>query len=150
MVLMGSEVPFPFPLRPSLIYVDGIPSEAIAAIPLLEDLKIPSRLASNQDYSGCYEGFVTDLATDYLENIRVTKEELEIFACGPTPMLIAIQKLAREYDVRCQLSVEEYMACAVGGCAGCTILVKTETGLQMKKVCVDGPVFNGDEVILPK
>ena len=148
MVLMGSEIPFPFPLSPSLIYVDGIPGEAIAAIPLLEGLKIPSRLASNQDYPGCYAGFVTDLATDYLENIHLTKEDLEIFACGPTPMLIAIQNLAKKYDVRCQLSVEEYMACAVGGCAGCTILVKTSAGLQMKKVCVDGPVFNSDEVIL--
>jgi len=34
------------------------------------------------------------------------------------------------------------MACAVGGCAGCVVEVQTETGPAMKRVCVDGPVFD--------
>jgi dihydroorotate dehydrogenase electron transfer subunit len=40
------------------------------------------------------------------------------------------------------VSLEEFMACAVGGCAGCTVLVRTPSGAQMKRVCVDGPVFD--------
>jgi len=34
------------------------------------------------------------------------------------------------------------MACAVGGCAGCTVQVRTPEGPAMKRVCVDGPVFD--------
>jgi dihydroorotate dehydrogenase electron transfer subunit len=34
------------------------------------------------------------------------------------------------------------MACAVGGCAGCTVQVQTPEGPAMKRVCVDGPVFD--------
>ncbi|MEQ8660152.1 MAG: dihydroorotate dehydrogenase electron transfer subunit, partial [Gammaproteobacteria bacterium] len=48
-----------------------------------------------------------------------------------------------------QLSLEEYMACAVGGCAGCTVRVHTAAGPAMKRVCVDGPVFEAAEVELP-
>jgi Iron-sulfur cluster binding domain of dihydroorotate dehydrogenase B. len=39
------------------------------------------------------------------------------------------------------------MACAVGGCAGCTVLIITENGNEMKRVCVDGPVFEAETVI---
>ena len=40
-----------------------------------------------------------------------------------------------------QVSLEEFMACGVGGWAGCTVPVPTANGRQMKRVCVDGPVF---------
>jgi len=40
------------------------------------------------------------------------------------------------------VSLEEFMACAVGGCAGCTVRVRTPSGPAMKRVCVDGPVFD--------
>ena len=72
--------------------------------------------------------------------------EVEIFSCGPTPMLKATAALARKYNVACQVSLEEFMACAVGGCAGCTVLVQTEDGPAMKRVCVDGPVFDAYKV----
>jgi dihydroorotate dehydrogenase electron transfer subunit len=61
-------------------------------------------------------------------------------------MLRALADLAREFDVPCQLALEEYMACGVGGCAGCTVLVQTPAGPAMKRVCVDGPVFESRDV----
>ncbi len=61
-------------------------------------------------------------------------------------MLAATAKLAREFDLPCQVSLEEFMACAVGGCAGCTVRVETEQGPAMKRVCVDGPVFDARQV----
>ena len=62
-------------------------------------------------------------------------------------MLKAVSDLAKKYDINCQVSLEEYMACAVGGCAGCTVLIKTDSGAQMKRVCVDGPVFEAKNVV---
>ncbi|MEC9247643.1 MAG: dihydroorotate dehydrogenase electron transfer subunit [Pseudomonadota bacterium] len=147
-VLMGSETPFPFKISPSKIYVNSMPAEAIAGIPLLESMGTASRLATKQGFQGCYDGHVTELAKEYLNNLSIAKENVEIFACGPTPMLIEAQQLAEKYCERSQVSVEEYMACAIGGCAGCTVRVQTEAGLAMKRVCVDGPVFDGAEVIL--
>ena len=41
------------------------------------------------------------------------------------------------------------MACAVGGCAGCAVPVVTDQGLAMKRVCVDGPVFDANAVFPP-
>ena len=147
LVIMGSEVPFPFQPRPSQIMVRGIPGAAIACMPLLEDWGTPSRLCSFQGYAGCYEGYVTDLARHWLDSIPAdAREEVEIFSCGPTPMLRAVAGLARDYGLPCQVSVEEYMACGVGGCAGCAVRVETEEGPAMKRVCVDGPVFEASSI----
>ncbi len=149
LVVMGSEVPFPFTMRPSRIMVPGLPDGVIAAMPLLEDWGVASRLASLQGYRGCHEGYVTDLARRWLDSLPAAQRagEVEIFACGPTPMLKAVQRLAAYYGLPCQISLEEFMACAVGGCAGCAVRIETEAGPAMKRVCVDGPVFEARTVV---
>lgn len=147
LVLMGSEVPFPFAARPSQLLVAGVPNGVIAAMPLMEDWGIASRLASRQGYPGCFDGYITDLARYWLNAMNSEQRQtVEIFACGPHPMLEATVNLAREYDVPCQVSLEEFMACAVGGCAGCAVRINTPNGAAMKRVCVDGPVFDGYQV----
>lgn len=143
LVLMGSEIPFPFRPKPSTILVPGMPAGTIAAMPFLDDLGVPSRLASGADFPGCFAGYVTALADLWLASLTPAQlREVEIYACGPTPMLAATAQLARRYSVPCQVSLEEFMACAVGGCAGCAVRVETGEGPAMKRVCVDGPVFD--------
>lgn len=143
LVLMGSEIPFPFRARPSRIIVAGMPAGSIACMPLLEEWGIASRLATKAGFAGCYDGYVPALADEWLASLGPKElAEVEIFACGPTPMLKASAQVARRYGVPCQVSLEEFMACAVGGCAGCTVLVQTPDGPAMKRVCVDGPVFD--------
>ena len=148
LVLMGSEVPFPFNAQPSRFLLPGMPDGIIAAMPLLEDWGIPSRLASLQDYPGCYDGYITDLARRWLDALDDDERaSVGLFACGPQPMLAASAALAQEYALPCQVSLEEYMACAVGGCAGCTVAINTADGPAMKRVCVDGPVFDARTVV---
>jgi dihydroorotate dehydrogenase electron transfer subunit len=147
LVIMGSEVPFPFSAQPSKIMVPGLPADVIAAMPLLDAWGVASRLASLQGYPGCFEGYVTDLARAWLDVLSERqRREVMVYACGPHPMLEAVAKLAQEYQLPCQVSLEEFMACAVGGCAGCTVQVQTASGPAMKRVCVDGPVFDARAV----
>jgi dihydroorotate dehydrogenase electron transfer subunit len=61
-------------------------------------------------------------------------------------MLAATARLSREFRLPCQVALEEFMVCAVGGCAGCAVAVQTPAGPAMKRVCVDGPVFEASAV----
>jgi len=143
-VILGSEVPFPFQPAPSRIMIPGLGANVIASMPLLEDWDIPCRLASQQDFPGTHQGYVTDLARQWLDTLDDSGlAETGLYACGPHPMLEAVVQVARDYGLPVQVSLEEYMACGVGGCAGCTVPVETAEGLKMKRVCVDGPVFDG-------
>ena len=146
--ILGSEIPFPFACRDSKIAVPGIDASAASAMPLMEDWGIPSRLTSLQGYYGCFNGYVTELAGQWLGSLSdEERSRVSVFSCGPTPMLRAVAELAAHYELPCQVSLEEFMACAVGGCAGCTVLVNTSDGQAMKRVCVDGPVFDASTVV---
>jgi dihydroorotate dehydrogenase electron transfer subunit len=146
-VILGSEVPFPFQPTPSKIILPGMPDGVIACMPLLDDWGIGSRLASLQGLSGCFQGYVTELAQSWFRSLdSKTRGQIEVFACGPHPMLEAVAAMANEWNVPCQISLEEYMACGIGGCAGCVVEVQTAEGPAMKRVCVDGPVFDAKSV----
>jgi dihydroorotate dehydrogenase electron transfer subunit len=72
-----------------------------------------------------------------------------IFACGPTPMLKAIQTYAMEHKIECYLSLEEKMACGIGACLACVCKSKEvdeHTNVHNKRICKDGPVFKAGEV----
>ncbi|OUN08982.1 dihydroorotate dehydrogenase electron transfer subunit [Flavonifractor sp. An91] len=85
-------------------------------------------------------GFVDAQLKDILEK---DKNFIAVLACGPKPMLKNVAKVAAEYGVPCQVSLEERMACGVGACLGCAVQMADGT---MKHVCKDGPVFDAKEV----
>ena len=87
------------------------------------------------------KGFVTQGLEKALKDNNIDM----IYACGPNIMLRAIKDIASNLGIKCQLSLEERMACGIGACLGCS--VETTEG-TMKKVCHDGPVFWSDEVKL--
>jgi dihydroorotate dehydrogenase electron transfer subunit len=146
-VLMGSEIPFPFQIAVSALDTGAVAAGATHGLRLLEEWGIASRLASNSGLPGSYSGHVPELARVLIGAApRRQLAETQILACGPEPMLRAVARLAADLRVPCQMALEEYMACGVGGCAGCTVRVHTPSGDAMKRVCVDGPVFDAAAV----
>jgi len=100
---------------------------------------------ATDDGSQGFKGKVTDLLRKVLlENSRTRELKNSIYTCGPRPMLKEISKIAKNYRIPAQVSLEEHMSCGIGACLGC--VVNTKAGFQ--RVCKEGPVFNTDEVIL--
>lgn len=72
-----------------------------------------------------------------------------ILTCGPRPMMQAVAELAAAYQLPCQVSLEERMACGIGVCLVCACEMKTDSEQssdRYKRCCVDGPVFNAEVV----
>ena len=65
------------------------------------------------------------------------------YTCGPEAMQRAVSGMLAEAQVPCQVSLERLMACGIGACLSC--VVSTRAGL--KRACVDGPVFDAEEVL---
>lgn len=90
------------------------------------------------------KGFVTDAL------LKCIEEDMPdiIYACGPVVMLKEVAKIAEENEIRCQISLEERMACGVGACLGCAVKM-TRNGQEFYgHVCKNGPVFESKEVVL--
>ncbi len=92
------------------------------------------------------KGFVTAA----LEKFRLDAGVL-VQACGPTPMLVAVARLAKRAGAKCELSLEARMGCGVGACRGCMIPMSEPT--EEKKylcLCLDGPVVDVEAIDVEK
>ncbi len=94
---------------------------------------------ATEDGSLGQRGYVTQLLEEGIQNGGFDV----IYACGPLPMLKAVHEIALQYGIRCQVSMEERMACGIGACLGCAC--ETAEG-EMQHVCSCGPVFNSREL----
>jgi len=91
---------------------------------------------ATDDGSLGYQGFVTDLLALEFEGRR----HVEVFACGPPPMLEAVRLICGAFEIPAQLALESGMACGFGACFGC--VVPTRNGYV--RLCVDGPVLDAE------
>ncbi len=98
---------------------------------------IPRLWVATEDGSVGRRGLVTDLVA----GLDVPSSTL-VYACGPTPMIAAVQRWTLQEGLRGFASLEAHMACGTGSCHGC--VVGTKRGLL--RVCSEGPVFALDEV----
>lgn len=86
---------------------------------------------TTEDGSEGEQGFVT--------NHSILQQSFDfIQTCGPTPMMKAVARYARQHQVECEASLENLMACGLGACL-CCVEKTTEGNLC---VCKEGPVFN--------
>jgi dihydroorotate dehydrogenase electron transfer subunit len=105
---------------------------------LLDEFKKYGRvLITTEDGSEGEKGFVTNHSLLQQERFD------HIFTCGPTPMMKAVARYAKQANIDCEVSLENLMACGLGACLCC--VEKTVDGNLC--VCKDGPVFNINQLL---
>jgi dihydroorotate dehydrogenase electron transfer subunit len=100
--------------------------------------------ATTEDGSHGQQGLVTQ---PLLAELRRTVAGRKLFACGPTPMLKAVGKIAEEFNLPAELSMDEHMCCGVGVCLTCVIPIKTSDGWEYQRTCTEGPVFDAHQIV---
>ena len=73
-------------------------------------------------------------------------EAVDLFACGPAPMLQAMMRRARQLDLplsSIQVALETPMGCGVGTCLGCAA-PRRDGGYLL--TCQDGPCLRADRI----
>jgi dihydroorotate dehydrogenase electron transfer subunit len=91
------------------------------------------------------DGNVMNLIASLVSRGMLDLANATVLTCGPKPMLKAVCVWTRAHGLPSQVSLEERMGCGYGACVGCTCEVAGAR--QKKKVCVDGPVFRGEEIV---
>jgi dihydroorotate dehydrogenase electron transfer subunit len=94
---------------------------------------------ATDDGSAGEQGFVTSVTARLLDSEQFDM----VYICGPEIMERAVIEQCSQHTVPCQVSLERLMACGIGACLSC--VVSTRSGL--KRACVDGPVFDAEEVL---
>jgi len=131
-------------LRPRMFYG----ARTAADLPLLDWFKehCDEVVVTTEDGSLGHAGLVTAPLEDLLG--REPADALQLYACGPEPMLKAVARLVRERSVACELSLEAHMACGFGVCLGCVVPTRRAGGdcAGYDRVCVEGPVMSAEKL----
>jgi dihydroorotate dehydrogenase electron transfer subunit len=72
---------------------------------------------------------------------------LKLFACGPAGMLRSVGKIAKDFSVPAELSMDEHMCCGMGVCLTCVIPVRIGAGWEYQRTCTEGPVFDARQIV---
>jgi len=100
--------------------------------------KIAELHIATDDGSCGRKGYCTDTLSELLSEKKYDR----VYCCGPEKMMFSAMLLCQEKDVKAEFSLERYMKCGVGVCGCCS--------LDEYLCCVDGPVFNGDQLLKSK
>lgn len=101
----------------------------------IENLKCKNLYISTESGKVGYKGYITDIFNPFEYNLVIT--------CGPLVMMKKVKDVCKKTATPLYLLMESKMACGIGACLVCTC--KTKDG--MKRVCKDGPIFKGEEVV---
>jgi dihydroorotate dehydrogenase electron transfer subunit len=75
-------------------------------------------------------------------------QAVQMYVCGPTPMMKAVADLAAAHSCPCDVSLEQVMGCGLGGCYSCVVLTKDHgSAPHFVRSCLDGPVFDSRRII---
>lgn len=119
--------------------------EHLAGVADFRDAGVNVHVATDDGSEG-HHGLVTTLLESVVQG--TDQESLRIVCCGPEPMMQAVSAVAEKYEVPCEVSLETPMACGLGICFSCVTQVKQPDGSwDFKRTCVDGPVFDSQQIV---
>ena len=135
------------------VLVGAMNQARLLSIADLLEIGIQSQIATDNGSTG-HHGFVTELLLTTLaqQNVQLPT----VFTCGPYGMLKAVVEICQQFNVRCQVAMENRMGCALGVCLGCVCKVRMEgedqdqSGdpmFEYQRVCIEGPVFLSQQII---
>ncbi len=132
----------------TILFYGGRSADDLYRIPLFERLGVRVMLTTEDGTRG-EAGRVTAPLQRELASAAASRRPVQIYACGPTPMMRVVAALAAAggdgHRFGLEVSLEPVMGCGMGGCYSCVVPV-TGNGARYVRGCVDGPVFKGTRV----
>ena len=128
-----------------MVFIQGFKTaDEICCLSEIESM-VNTVVFTTDDGSFGAHGLVTDQLKVLIDK-RPEFLQATLFACGPNPMMSALEKLSNQFKLKAQFSLEAHMACGFGACVGCAVPSKDNQSYYL--VCEDGPVFDKDKVNL--
>jgi len=153
LLVMGGVGSAPFPLLAEDLlreghsvraFIGARTADMLLCVDDFEELGVTVEISTDDGTRG-HHGLVTGILERYLTE----REEgpAVLYACGPLPMMHAVDAIAKSADLPLQVSFEAPMACGLGACLSCVIKLRDGDGWSYRRVCQEGPVFDSREVI---
>ena len=82
-----------------------------------------------------------------LQNLIAEKRADAFFTCGSNRLFQLMKRLGRAHNIPGQVAMEQVMACGLGPCYVCVRTFEVNGKQELRRVCIDGPVFDLQEAV---
>jgi dihydroorotate dehydrogenase electron transfer subunit len=132
---------------PATLFYGARTGSELYCAELFEALGVRVVLATEDGTRGT-RGRITVPLEAALQRIAPT-QTVQLYACGPTPMMQACAALGGRHRRACDVSLEQVMGCGLGGCYSCVVLARSSPEAKPHHVrsCIDGPVFGANQIV---
>jgi dihydroorotate dehydrogenase electron transfer subunit len=104
-------------------------------------------VVSTEDGSRGTRGYITAPLEQALRH-GDAPQDVQLYVCGPTPMMRAVAGVAAAHGRPCDVSLEQVMGCGMGGCYSCVVPATGTDGVpHHTRSCIDGPVFDATRIV---
>ena len=93
-------------------------------------------------------------ATSAVENVEKILQDLialkradAFFTCGSNRLFRLMKRLGSAHNIPGQVAMEQVMACGLGPCYVCVRTFEVNGKPELRRVCIDGPVFDMQEAV---
>jgi dihydroorotate dehydrogenase electron transfer subunit len=82
-----------------------------------------------------------------LRGLIADKRADAFFTCGSNRLFQLMKRLGKERDIPGQIAMEQIMACGLGPCYVCVRTFEVNGKQELRRVCIEGPVFDLQEAL---
>jgi dihydroorotate dehydrogenase electron transfer subunit len=131
---------------PATLFYGARRAADLFCVELFERLGVKVVLTTEDGTRGT-KGFVTAPLGEALSGLSAGRR-VQLYVCGPTPMMRAAARLAESHSRPCDVSLEQVMGCGLGGCYSCVVLAREPGSTpHFVRSCIDGPVFDSRRIV---
>ena len=134
--------------RKAYVYIDNLRSIGLSDNDIhisFEKIISDSSIDIGLPGENLFPGFVSEQYKAFLEKLNETSGIL-VLTCGPKPMLKALEKITSEANIRMKVLLEKRMGCGIGVCMSCVCPTKRNNVEQYSRVCMEGPLFDSEDI----
>jgi dihydroorotate dehydrogenase electron transfer subunit len=131
---------------PTTLFYGARSAAELYSLDTFDRLEVRIVLATEDGSRGTH-GLVTAPIDEALRRLPAG-DVVQLYVCGPTPMMRAVWHLAEAYGRACDVSLEPVMGCGLGGCYSCVVPARNTAGTpHFVRSCLDGPVFDARRIV---
>jgi dihydroorotate dehydrogenase electron transfer subunit len=82
-----------------------------------------------------------------LQGLIAAKCAAAFFTCGSNRLMQLMKRLGRQHGIPGQVAMEQIMACGLGPCYVCVRTFEVNGRKELRRVCIEGPVFDLQEAV---
>jgi len=82
-----------------------------------------------------------------LNRLIAEKRADAFYTCGSNRLMELMKRLGKQHGIPGQVAMEQVMACGLGPCYVCVRTFEVDGKKELRRVCIDGPVFDLQEAL---